>query len=111
MNDNHLKFPHLFQVSGLHVVFNISHPESQRVQSLKVRCRECLVPTYEDAVLEEYYRVLLPTFLTDTGFNPLFKKYIKNKKVGDLDSNVYVKYLSKESPLAAVVEGRIQITK
>ncbi|XP_044258318.1 apyrase-like [Tribolium madens] len=109
VDDNHLKWPHLFQVSGLKIVFNVSNPEGGRVQSIKIRCKECIEPIYEDLVLEAYYRVLLPTFLTDTDFNPLFKKYIKNKIIGDRDSDVYVRYLENNFPLSAKVEDRIKI--
>ncbi|XP_064212299.1 uncharacterized protein LOC661310 [Tribolium castaneum] len=109
VDDNHLKWPHLFQVSGFKIVFNVSNPEGGRVQSVKTSCRECADPIYENLVLEKYYRVFLPTFLTDTDFNPLFKKYIRNKIIGDRDSDVYVRYLGKHSPLWARVEDRIKI--
>lgn len=43
--------------------------------------------------------VFLPTFPTDTLFNPLFSKYIKSKTIGDKDSDIYVKYLKSNSVL------------
>ncbi|RZC32902.1 5 nucleotid C, Metallophos, and/or PGA cap domain containing protein [Asbolus verrucosus] len=110
MDDVHLKWPHLFQVSGLRVVFNTTNPEGQRVQSLKIRCRECTTPVFDNVVLEKYYKILLPTFLTSSGFNPLFKQYLINKQIGDLDSTVYAKYLMERNPLFQQVEDRIEIT-
>ncbi|XP_063911902.1 apyrase-like isoform X5 [Zophobas morio] len=109
INNDHLKFPHLLQMAGLHVVFNISNPEGGRVETLKTCCSQFENISCEDIILEKDYRVLLPTFLTDTSFNPLFQKYIKNKIIGDLDSNVYTKYLKIKSPLMQGVEGRIKI--
>jgi 5'-nucleotidase len=99
----------LLQISGFHVVGNLSQPAGSRIESLKVRCNECTVPIYEDLDLDKTYRLILPSFLKTggDGFNVIAEN-LKNVKVGRVDIDVYLDYLEAKSPIFEEVEGRIQ---
>ncbi|KAJ3627081.1 hypothetical protein MTP99_014488 [Tenebrio molitor] len=99
----------LLQISGFHVVGNLSQPAGSRIESLKVRCNECTVPIYEDLDLDKTYRLIVPSFLKTggDGFNVIAEN-LKNVKVGRVDIDVYLDYLEAKSPIFEEVEGRIQ---
>lgn len=55
------------QVSGIKVTYDMKKPLGQRVVELKVLCRLCDVPKYEDINDEEWYRMVMPSFLSNGG--------------------------------------------
>lgn len=55
------------QVAGLKVRYDFRRPPFERVVDLKVRCRVCSVPEYEDFDPETIYRISTPSFLQSGG--------------------------------------------
>lgn len=90
------------------MVYNLSQPEGSRVESIKVVCRECLEPVYEDLDYEKYYRVVILSFLVTggDGFSVISQNLI-NHKVGRVDIDVLVEYFELKSPVYQEIEGRI----
>ncbi|KAF2890747.1 hypothetical protein ILUMI_15426, partial [Ignelater luminosus] len=89
----------LLQVSGLYIIYNVTNPMGSRVESVKVRCRECHVPLYEDLDLEKYYKIVINSFLAGGGEGHLIlANNVINRKVGEIDIDVLEKYIKKRSP-------------
>lgn len=79
-----------------------------RVQSILVRCNECLIPTYEELDLDKTYRLILPSFLTGGGDGlVMISNNLKNVQIGRLDIDVFSDYLSRKSPVFEEIGGRI----
>ena len=49
------------------MTYDITRPAGNRVVSVHVRCRECLVPSYSALKEDQIYHLLLPGFLIDGG--------------------------------------------
>lgn len=80
--------------------------------SLQVRCRHCTIPIYEDLDEERIYRIVVPSFLAEGGFGfNLIQKYLKNRKIGGIDRDLFVKYLEGKSPIFQEIQGRIIIQR
>lgn len=100
----------LLQVSGIQVVFNLSKPEGERAQSIKVLCNTCLIPIYEDLNQDKTYKIITPSFLTGGGDGfTVISENLQNTKVGRVDIDVFKQYLSAKSPIIQKVEGRIEV--
>ncbi|KAH0547161.1 apyrase-like [Cotesia glomerata] len=94
--------------SGLRVFYNMSQPVFSRVDSVKVQCRQCDVPVYENLLDHEWYRVVVPTFLLRGGDgHSVIASRHRNHVVGGRDIDFLVKYVKKISPLMNGLEGRI----
>ncbi|XP_003493965.1 apyrase [Bombus impatiens] len=93
--------------SGLKVVYKIKG-NSRKVEDVKIRCRACEVPRYEELVLDQWYRIVLPTFLVQggDGFVP-FETCGRNHEVGYLDWIVLSKYMKKISPILTGRDRRV----
>lgn len=64
------------------------------------RCRACEVPKFEDLKQDEWYRIVVPTFLVGAGDGfVLFKSCGRNHEVGHLDWEQLAKYMKKISPI------------
>lgn len=55
------------QMSGLHVVYNISKPAHHRVVSVQAICSDCEMPEYSPLKLDSVYPILISTFLHQGG--------------------------------------------
>ncbi|XP_064489225.1 protein 5NUC-like [Ornithodoros turicata] len=99
------------QVSGLHVKYDMSKPPLERVSSLEAICTNCTVPRYEAVVPDKWYRVVTYLFTARGGDGFNFSKAVAIENLGDLDLDVFRKYLTKISPIKAKVEGRIIISE
>lgn len=68
------------QVSGLKITYNISNPIGSKVIDIKVRCRLCELPTYEDFDPAMDYSIVVMEYLADgkNGFH-LISDNAKNK--------------------------------
>ncbi|XP_012261030.2 apyrase-like isoform X1 [Athalia rosae] len=96
------------QWSGIRVTFNLDNKVNSRVTSLKVRCRRCQVPIYEDLVMDKWYRIVVSSFLTNGGDGyTIIKNRRRNLAAGKMDIDSYVKYIKKMSPIVIGIEGRI----
>ena len=54
--------------SGLKIVYDLSKPVYQRVESVETLCTDCVIPQYEKIDLNRNYSVVLPRFLWKGNF-------------------------------------------
>ncbi|XP_063911898.1 apyrase-like isoform X2 [Zophobas morio] len=102
----------LLQVSGMQVVYNLTKVEGSRVTCLKLRCRKCNAPVYENFDENKTYPIILPSFLANGGFGfSLIKTYLRNRQLGELDLSVFVRYIHRKSPIFQKIEGRIHVSR
>lgn len=99
----------MLQVSGLKVVYNMSREVNNRIVSLDVLCRVCVIPRYEPIKDEEYYRVVLPSFLAGGGDGfTMVAEGVRNSIYGPLDIDALTDYVRKNSPInLPPLSGRI----
>ncbi|KAM9354848.1 5'-nucleotidase-like [Pholidichthys leucotaenia] len=96
------------QVSGIHVEYDPSRPENQRVVSLSVLCTECRMPKYEPLDPQKKYTVAMPSYMVGggDGFSMIKEELLKHD-TGDMDIAVFEKYISDMKRVYPAVEGRI----
>ncbi|KAJ8983905.1 hypothetical protein NQ317_006709 [Molorchus minor] len=100
----------LMQFSGIHVVFNLSHPEGDRVQSAKIRCQACKIPIYEDLDLNRTYKIVVTSYLVSGGDGyAVVSDNLKNVQVGKLDVDALADYITHRSPIFEEEGDRIVI--
>lgn len=99
--------PSFLQWSGLKVTYNLSNPDYSRVIEVKVRCQVCLMPKYEDLILEKWYNVVTTSFLLNGGDNHTDIQHgYRNQRIGPLDVDYLVDFFRKKSPIIYGTEGR-----
>lgn len=49
------------------IVYNVTKPVNQRVQSVHILCRVCDVPRYEPLDVNLIYRLIVPSFIGSGG--------------------------------------------
>lgn len=59
--------PSIMQISGMKVVYNMTAPINSKIVTLDVLCRVCDVPRYSSIHDEEWYRIIMPSFLGNGG--------------------------------------------
>lgn len=103
-------FYNFLQFSGMRVVFNISQPINERVVSADVLCRECEVPRYERLDVNQWYRIIGPSFISGGGNGYVMFKNSRNYRVGDkMDIDLVERYIKKMEPVIQPKDGRIVI--
>jgi len=76
------------------------------------RCQACEYPVFENLVDDQWYRIVVPSFLMNGGDGYyIFKDKSRNHKIGVLDIDYFIKYVTKISPIFTGTEGRITIIK
>ncbi|KAJ8956608.1 hypothetical protein NQ317_012337 [Molorchus minor] len=98
------------QVSGLRVVYDVSQPSMSRVVSVKVRCGNCVVPSYVDIDPSQNYSVVTTSFLAVEGGDGhyILTDHTFDRVTEDLnDIDTVVWYFDKYSPVYPEVQGRI----
>ncbi|KAI3367674.1 hypothetical protein L3Q82_026513 [Scortum barcoo] len=96
------------QVSGIHVEYDLSKPENQRVASLSMLCTECRVPKYEPLDPEKTYTVVMPSYMVGGGDDfSMIKEELVKHNTGDMDISVFSKYIADMKRVYPAVEGRI----
>lgn len=92
--------PSILQTSGVRVVYNMTKPAYSRVHSLKVLCRVCEVPRYEEIQDDTWYRVMLNNFILQNGDNfAMLRDNMRNHQVGPVDIDTLTKYIEAQSPI------------
>ncbi|XP_076763675.1 apyrase [Xylocopa sonorina] len=93
--------------SGLKVTYK-TNDNIRTVIDVKIRCRACKVPRYVDLKRDEWYRIVVPTFLIGAGdgFVP-FATCGRNHEVGYLDLELLSKYMKKISPITTGQNRRV----
>jgi len=98
------------QVSGMKIVYDVDREPGLRVMSVKMRCGNCSVPSYELLNKDEIYSVLMSSFLVHT---EALKDVQSQKKfllsVGPTDTATVIDYLKIRSPVYPGIEGRIDV--
>lgn len=91
------------------MVYNVDKPKGQQLQSILVRCQNCMIPTYEPLELDKYYSIVLPSFLSNggDGFNMLTK--VEDLVKGPRDVDVFQHYFEHRDPVYAEEEERITV--
>lgn len=92
------------------VVFDFRKPIGSRVVSIKIKCRVCDVPTYEDFNSTATYRILLSSFLVKGGDGyHMIEKNLQNVIKGENDNIVFENYIRKMSPIITGLDDRITV--
>ncbi|KAJ8948435.1 hypothetical protein NQ318_007958 [Aromia moschata] len=98
------------QVSGLKVVYDMSKAPMSRVVSVKARCGNCSVPSYEDVDPSKNYSIVTTSFLAVDGGDGhyILTEHSFDRVTEDLsDIDTVVWYFNKYSPIYPEVQGRI----
>ncbi|XP_028167754.1 apyrase-like [Ostrinia furnacalis] len=99
-----LTLQHIFYLPGLHVTYNVSKPEGQRVTSVTIGNSGGGIDS------EKFYQVTAPAYLAGGGDGyTMFKENKKNVQVIGRDQKIFETYIRKNSPLHVVTDGRIKI--
>ncbi|KAH8374095.1 hypothetical protein KR200_000315 [Drosophila serrata] len=85
------------QVSGLRIKFNYSRPMGQRITEFKALCSDCQIPHYERVKTDEYYGVVIPSFLLNggEGYNFVDKHNPEVRNMSLLDRMAFIRYLQE----------------
>ncbi|XP_071831912.1 5'-nucleotidase-like isoform X2 [Apostichopus japonicus] len=95
---------------GLVVTYDVTQPVGSRVVSVMVRCALCEIPRYEKLETERIYKIVMPSYLAEGGDGfDMIPEHLLSRISGRQDSDVINEYLTKLSPIAPGVEGRIII--
>ncbi|XP_078001428.1 snake venom 5'-nucleotidase-like [Glandiceps talaboti] len=99
------------QYSGLLVTYDTSKPIGKRVVKVEVKCTECAVPEYRPLQSNALYKVILPTYVAEGGddYEMLLSERVSYHIPGDLDTDVLIEYIKRESPITIGLERRITI--
>ena len=66
-NDTANLYGQFLQMSGIHVVYDLSQPSGSRVFSVHLRCASCNVPTFEKLENDAMYNILTTDFVRRGG--------------------------------------------
>ncbi|XP_017106391.2 protein 5NUC [Drosophila bipectinata] len=99
------------QVSGLRLKFNYSHPKGQRITEIKALCSSCQIPHYENVIPENYYGVVLTSFLLHggEGYNFIDSRKPTVQNLSILDRMAVIRYLQEHKVIYPEREGRIMM--
>lgn len=76
---------------------------------LKIKCRLCEIPQFEDYRPEGYYRVAVNSFLADGGDgHSVIKNNLQNREKGPIDIEILEGYVKKMSPITQGLDGRMK---
>lgn len=103
-------FYNFLQFSGMKVVFNVTEPIDSRVVSVEILCRQCDIPRYEPLDVEQWYRIIMPSFIGAGGNGFVAFTHRRNHRKGDkMDIDVVENYMKKLSPVIQRKDGRITV--
>ncbi|XP_064484169.1 protein 5NUC-like [Ornithodoros turicata] len=97
------------QASGMKMVIDLGKESYNRVVKLQILCTKCTVPRYEDVKDDATYRIATTSYIANGGDGFKFDPEVKKETKGVVDSEVYIPYIQKMSPLKTPVEGRIEL--
>ncbi len=102
-----LKLGGFLQVSGLRIEYDMSQPIGRRLQKVRVRCGDCLVPQYEDIDLSKTYSIAMTDYIAFGGSNYSMIDP-KDFSIGnETDYEVFANYVKNYSPIFTGIEDRI----
>ncbi|EZA61540.1 apyrase isoform X2 [Ooceraea biroi] len=92
--------------SGLKITYNVAN-KTRTAADVKIRCQTCEYPKYEDLLHDEWYRVVVPSFLITGGDGYyIFKNSSRNHQVGMRDIDHFTKYVERISPIFMGIDRR-----
>ncbi|XP_067900779.1 5'-nucleotidase [Heterodontus francisci] len=96
------------QVSGVHVVFDLSRNPGHRVVKLDVLCSNCRVPHYEPLDDSKIYKIVANSYIAEggDGFSMLKNENLKHD-TGGTDLSVVSNYIREMQRVYPAVDGRI----
>ncbi|XP_053694101.1 protein 5NUC-like [Sabethes cyaneus] len=95
------------QMSGVHVVYDLSKPPGQRVASVEVRCANCKTPTFAPLYDYDRHKILVSQFLWEggDGYTMFSGRNFQVLTWGDFE--ITEEYLMQSSPVYPAIEWRI----
>lgn len=102
-------FGEFLQMSGVHVVYDLSKPSGQRVVSVDVRCARCITPIFAPIYDYDRYKILLNQFLWEggDGYDMFSGRNFEVLTWGEYEMTE--EYLKRSSPVYPAVEWRITL--
>lgn len=100
------------QVSGMKILYNVTNPVGEKVDSVQILCNKCVVPEYLPLDEEEIYSVIVPSYMAGgkDGFTMLLDH--KGHQAGRvLDIDGFINYVTATTPLFTSKSGRITLVK
>ncbi|EDW01383.1 GH21407 [Drosophila grimshawi] len=100
------------QVSGIRFIINYNYPKGKRISSVYVRCSECKIPKYENLHQDDYYWVIVSSYLLGGGDGYRYLKDARHPQIRPLtltDTDILTKYLQEHKIVYPAVENRITI--
>lgn len=99
------------QVSGIHVEYDYSKEDGNRVTSALVRCAECHVPSYSHLNDTAFYNVIIPEFFLNggDGYTLVDKQNRFTELLQKNDIDALEQYLQGRNFVHPEIEGRIFI--
>ncbi|XP_058806758.1 apyrase-like [Phymastichus coffea] len=96
----------LIQWSGMKVVYNLKKEQS-KIVSVKVRCLHCNDPKFEDLNSDQWYRIVVPSYVISQSFETIFTKHrlIHTGKSRDIDN--LIDYVEKKKVINITTESRM----
>lgn len=93
--------------SGLKITYK-GADKKRTVVDVKIRCQACEYPIFEDLVRDQWYRIVVPSFIVSGGDGyQIFKNNSRNHKIGERDMDYFISYVKKMSPVLTGIERRI----
>ena len=105
-------FSHSFlQMSGMRVRYNISQPEGQRVESVRILCQSCVSPRFEPLVDSAIYNVAMFTYIAvgNDGFTMIKQEMVSSHRRHDVSIDIFSDYVRHFTPLYPYIDGRIEV--
>lgn len=89
------------------MVYDVDEPTGQQIVSVHVRCQNCSIPVYKPLVLDAYYKIAIPSYLSSGGDGFQMLTNVENLTTGPSDIEAIEYYLQRRDPVYAEEEGRI----
>jgi 2',3'-cyclic-nucleotide 2'-phosphodiesterase (5'-nucleotidase family) len=106
-------FGGFLQVSGLQITYDISRPIGKRVVEVLAVCTKCRVPKLEPLEPKKIYKILISEYISNggEGYSMLPSAIISRQPVGEVDTEVILKYIETHSPITTGLQSRIRHLK
>ncbi|KRY00964.1 5'-nucleotidase [Trichinella pseudospiralis] len=102
--------PHgkFLQVSGIRVVYDLTKPNGNRVQSIQIRCQNCTLPKYEELKKDAIYNVVMSNYMANGGDSyTVLQNAVERIMTDHSELQNAVNYFKTHSPITLGLENRI----
>ncbi len=101
------KLAGFLQVSGLRIDYDLSQPIGRRLQKVRVRCGDCLIPQFEDIDFLKTYAIVMTDYIAFGGDNYTMIDTNDFYTGSETDFDVFANYVKSFSPIYTGIEDRI----